>query len=753
MFFHLLIWIVSLINQISYSFKPPKHDSSFYYKTHASVSVTNPKNHTTSYGIYVAGQTITVDIPTSVVNVSEILDWKVVNINKDRLMFVHKKKPQILINRQTIKEIAYSGELSGSIIAFGDNEALHVPTIFNPNLTGPVPQWNYLELLHFDDSNEKVSVVRSLKWLKDDDWKFIREWKMTDYIHFEDKLYLAISRSISKANSQSINREISIIRLCLDKGIELISSAVEIHFTRPEFTTNKINDAIFVFIFGTLFRESHELELHTTQVQSPSNAKVYNIYAMSDIIALFEQTANECASGSGNINLLQYHLRSEVGKCKKTSYKSCSTKGNMVPSKNVSRVLVGQTTSFANTFNSLATVFHKIQFVVLPYPYIKASILMLTKPIYNTSICVFSAVTIECRNFIGNVDNYTEFAEADFHVNKHPHALLIVSKKTGRVYSDSIEVCSNLNSCTRCIMYGLYFDCIWSNSICTLGDQPKNKTELTVDYCFKVIDISPLIFNTSLPRLLKIQLDKPVIRSSQEQLVIRAGHNHCTNFTMNGPFLNCSMDLTESGEFKIDVSLQNDRYADAATLSAVSNDKVNISAPEREHDNNNLTLILIFGLLVSSFILVASYTDQNKKHLKEFYERARSTKIMQTATETMKSKFSPLMKRLASKKKSISVKSKEFSLPMESPKSLSKKSKITVTDQGKIAKKTKEARKVSFSMETLPAKKKSTSEIAVTNQLEIAPKKSKSKKISRSRRGSSLTMRSKSVTDSSKLTK
>uniref|UniRef100_A0A158P4U9 Uncharacterized protein n=1 Tax=Tetranychus urticae TaxID=32264 RepID=A0A158P4U9_TETUR len=630
MFIKLLIWIFQfcLLIPKAYSFSTPKHDIAFYYKTHASVFLTNPNHRTTSYGIYVAGQTITIDIPASVDALSNILNWKVVNINKTRLMFVHNKKAQILINQQRINQMNYSGDLSDSIIAFGDNEALHVPTIFNPSLTAPVHKWNYLELLYFDDSNEKVSVKRSLPWLKDDDWKSIREWKMTDYIHFDNKLYLAIHRSISQADSQSVTQEMSIIRLCLDKGIELISSAVEVHFTRPEFNTNQITDLIFVFIFGSWGNETSHYQLHTTQLQ-PNNTQIYHIYYFRDIVSLFEETVNECASGSDNINSLRYHLRSEVGKCKTISYKSCSTKENIVPSRNVNN-LTGE-----YTFHDLAGLtpsIHKIQFVTLSYPHFKRTILMQKKLLILTSFCeYYSLFTLkQClkpKQIIWNW-RFVSF-QGDFYINKHPFGFNYVGKKTYENYFIPIEMCSHLKTCTQCIMYGLYFDCIWSNSMCTRGDQPKNKATLTVDHCFKISKISPLIFNSSLPTILTIEFDQSLnFTASQEQLVIQAGDNHCTNITMNGPFIICSMHLTKSGQFKIDVSLRNDRYADTSIISAVSNDEVHIFVPDSEYDFTFIVIFILFLLMILviiSFILIV-HTKCNNEYLNRFKKFSRTRK-------------------------------------------------------------------------------------------------------------------------------
>uniref|UniRef100_A0A158P4U6 Sema domain-containing protein n=1 Tax=Tetranychus urticae TaxID=32264 RepID=A0A158P4U6_TETUR len=618
MLHRLLIWIFQfcLLIELTCSFRTFKHNTAFYYKTHDSVFLTNPTNHTTSYGIYVAGKTITIEIPTSVVNVSDILNWKMVNTNENQLMFVHKNKPYILINRQRIKKMNYSGELSDSIIAFGDNEALHVPTIFNPNLTKPVHTWNFIELLHFDDKNEKVSVIRSLPWLAEDAWKNFKEWKMTDYIHFDNKLYLLIKRTFLRGN-QYFTQAVSIIQLCIDQGRELISSFVEIHFTPPELQTNQIIDLIFVFILEPLGYEEDRYQLHTTQLQ-PDNTKIYQIYSIRDIVSLFEEALiKTCGSGS----------RSKITKCKITSAKSCFV------ARKVDDNVTGYSQNILDTtlYSLVANVLHKLQFFTLPRPFYQGTLMMHTKPVIFTYVCEYASTPLNCKNLLNLAETFTQ---ANFHINKHPLGVLYVTKETNQIFFGHTEVCSHLKTCTQCIMYGLYFDCIWSNSICTRDDQPKNKAELTVNNCFKIIQISPLVFNSSLPTRLTIKLDKPLINASQEYLVIQAGENHCTDITMNGSFINCSLRPTKPGRFKIDVSLRIDRYADVVVISAVSTKKVYIDVSKGQY--TIVILFLIFSIF-TTFLLV-TYTNYNKKYANEFLEFQRSTRIMKIASKSMKSK-------------------------------------------------------------------------------------------------------------------
>uniref|UniRef100_T1KCT0 Uncharacterized protein n=1 Tax=Tetranychus urticae TaxID=32264 RepID=T1KCT0_TETUR len=167
-------------------------------------------------------------------------------------------------------------------------------------------------------------------------------------------------------------------------------------------------------------------------------------------------------------------------------------------------------------------------------------------------------------------------------------------------------------------MYGSSIDCVWSNSICTnttIIHQPKIKIESNSNNCFKIINISPSIFNSSLPRTLTIELDEPLlINKSQETLMIRAGpHNRCTNIKTNEAVIKCSLKLVESGEFNIVLNLVNDKYADVYRMSAASVDKVNISAPNATN-TFAIVFILFASLLLSAFLFLA-YNQWNKQRL------------------------------------------------------------------------------------------------------------------------------------------
>uniref|UniRef100_A0A158P4W8 Uncharacterized protein n=1 Tax=Tetranychus urticae TaxID=32264 RepID=A0A158P4W8_TETUR len=646
-----LIKIIQLILSIKYScsFRPFKHNRFTYYKAENNVFDATPsgREKVDSLGIYVAGQTIHTELSLEVINKSELWDAKVVNLNKYRLMFVQKNKPRILIALEVDIDMTYSGELSDSIIAFGDNEALHVPTISNPSLTKPVPEWNYIELLYFDDQNGKVSVKRSLPWLKDD-WKFIKEWKMMDYIHFDDKLYLLIKRSIWNEKTTNVTQEIAIIRLCLDKGSELISSAIEIRYNRPEFQNDQITEAIFICVAYYVPEKIFLLITHKTANQT----LVHKRYFFNDFVSLFDKTGKECASGANNYTLMRYHLRSEVRSCQKTNYKSCSSNENIVPSVELDfdQILeyhfifaYGNSTNppIEFAYNSTINGTHfcwkrvgireycmeihrnfnndnsiqNVQAFFYGYP-TGTFLLSYNNKRYNESrLCVqYEFGLLACyKDDIISMDDY----QLRTYFNHRPFGFFRFAKAKGLIAKFLINHCNEYNSCIQCMMYGLNFDCIWSNSMC-IDDEKHNVTQ-TVNYCFKITSFSPSIFDSSSPETLTIQLDRPLkFNASHEILDIKAGpNNHCTDVTPNhnGSIFKCSLHLSESGLFMISVILRNDRYADTISMSALSTEKVYVDVPEFVY--LQIIILLFLGLLLISLLLIV-YLRCDKEQLKKF---------------------------------------------------------------------------------------------------------------------------------------
>uniref|UniRef100_A0A158P4Z4 Uncharacterized protein n=1 Tax=Tetranychus urticae TaxID=32264 RepID=A0A158P4Z4_TETUR len=637
--------------EYSYSFKRFKQNRFTYYKAPDSVSLSSMVELTTWYNFHVAGETVGMYIPRSVANLSNIFNWKVVNLSKNQLMFVYKNKPQILIDQKSIKDMEYSGKLSGSIIAFGDNEALHVPTIFNPNLTGPVPKLNYIELLYFDEKNAKVSVLRSLSRLRDDDWKFIKEWKMMDYIHFDDKLYLLIKRSIWNEKAANVTQEISIIRLCLDKGRELISSAIEIRYNRPEFQTNQITGAIFICL--TFYKPEKILLLITKEASNKS--LVHTRYFIDHFVSLFDETGRGCASGASNYTLMRYHLRSEARSCQKTTYKNCSSNENTVPSVELNFDQMWDyhfifadggsknpeieyyydhklnQTHFCHQRSGLSQICIKIHKNFNQDNSIQnVEAFFYGYPDYQLYLMYNSLHRSESRQCFQSYNTYltcekdgrtSNDLELHHYLNQRPLGHLQITKDTNQIFWKVHDFCAEYKSCIHCLMYGLNTDCILKdNSRCS---RDINHISQTVDICFKISRISPLMFNYTSPETLTIELDRPLeFNAAQEYLVIKAGpNNHCANITPNhnGSIINCSMQSSESGKFRISVSLRNDRYEDTTSVGAVSTEMVDVIGPE--FDYLLIIILLVLVLLSISLIVYVGCKKQQSKDPKKVSTR------------------------------------------------------------------------------------------------------------------------------------
>uniref|UniRef100_A0A158P4W6 Sema domain-containing protein n=1 Tax=Tetranychus urticae TaxID=32264 RepID=A0A158P4W6_TETUR len=633
----LLIIKLCLFIELTNSFPPPKQSFHHYFRTHNNVYMTNPKNHTTNYGIYVAGHTVTVDIPKSVAKLYDMIKWKVVNVDKNRLMFVHNKKAHILINQQQIKEMEYMGQLSDSIVALGDNKALHVPTISNPSLTKPAVDWNYLELLHFDAERENVSVIRRLQWLKDDDWKFILEWKMTDYMHFDNKLFLVIRRCIMNPYRQSMSQELAIMRLCLDKGIEIISTATELRFATVNYNYIKESEAILTFYARTHASPAEPKDFYLFTTQHTSNGTVtFLYYFLGNLLGAFEQTVKSCAAGAKNVTLLREHLRLEAGECKKTTYATCLSKGNVVPSADVKSELV-ESSFVLGTQPKFQ--FHKPQYIAIQYPYYYNILLLHLKPIFDYSDRPNAFMMIYAQ-FNGSIANYTSknitfvaelfdiATQLDSVINKHPLKGFYVTKDDQQILEFwNPNLCEKLKTCSHCAMYGLSIGCVWSNGVCTRstsssGNHTRKMPESTVNQCFKIKKISHSPIKPSVPTTLTIELNEKLVMA-HEKLVVKAGkNNHCRDVKMDGAVIKCSLMINESGQFNIAVDMINNNYADFYSLGASSAFTVNSSAikPTKEigflstDKSNSLALILILfvGLLLSTFLFVA-YTKCGKK--------------------------------------------------------------------------------------------------------------------------------------------
>lgn len=554
---------INLLISGSFSIKIPKHDLVYYYKTHDSVFLKNPSNHSTLYGIYVAGETVYIDIPQNIANVSEIVNWKVINTDVSRLMFVYNNKPRVLINRTIIREMKFSGNLSDSIIAFGDNEALHVPTILNLNANEPNPKWNCIDLLHFNVKSEKVSVIRSLKWRNDSYWRFFKEWKMTDNIYFDKKMFILIKRTKASYMLRAEQQEIAIIRLDLTKGNDLFSTAAHIYFDRPEFLIGQIINTIFVLDFKAAPKSNRLLQFHSTILSTNDSTIRYYNYTIANFLLLLE-----LSSGDYPKNVHPWGL------------------------------LAAANISASYNFHYTKET-HRLHFLSIPYPFnlFTLNFRYIDFNLYRDCLSDY----FRCRN----LTSYTELVKVERHINKKPFGVyyLTTTSNINIIQFIEMDLCWRVTNCIDCILYGLSsFNCIWSNSKCKKSNTTVKKSDYTANYCFKIIDIHPKAFKLSSTKTLKIQSEEPLDTNVPDKsLVIEAGQtNNCDNIKRDGSNISCELNLNRAGTFIVTLSLQSYKYSDTSILRAHSNQSVVITL-----EYSIIFIIMSFlGLLFGQFFLL-----------------------------------------------------------------------------------------------------------------------------------------------------
>lgn len=93
----------------------------FCITKHNSVYIRSPAKKDGAYGVHVTGATSRIGLYGKIVRKREIINCKVINIKKHRLMFSYGNEAEILANQKHLIKISYSGNLSDSIIAFGIN--------------------------------------------------------------------------------------------------------------------------------------------------------------------------------------------------------------------------------------------------------------------------------------------------------------------------------------------------------------------------------------------------------------------------------------------------------------------------------------------------------------------------------------------------------------------------------------------------------------------------------------------------------
>uniref|UniRef100_A0A158P4T0 Uncharacterized protein n=1 Tax=Tetranychus urticae TaxID=32264 RepID=A0A158P4T0_TETUR len=346
---------------------------------------------------------------------------------------------------------------------------------------------------------------------------------------------------------------------------------------------------------------------------------------------------------------MRYHLRSEVRSCQQNTYKNCSSNENIVPSVELNFTQISDyhfifadgeslnpsieyaynhslnETHFCHqrsgmqkecieihkNFNNDSSI-QNVEALFLGYPIDQFGLMYNSLRFSEGRRCYqYNNTYLTCFKNDG-FEQFINDMQLHWYSNHRPLGHLQATKNTNKIIIKILsDFCGKLKSCTHCLMHGVIEDCIWSNSRC---EKDIDSVKQTVDYCFKIARISPLMFNSSSPETLTIELDESLdFDDTQEYLVIKAGpHNHCTNIkpNHNGLIFNCSLQLSESGKFKISVSLINNKYAD--TISTHSTEKVAIVAPEDDY----LPIVILFFSGLFLILLIIVYLRSKKQQSK-----------------------------------------------------------------------------------------------------------------------------------------
>ncbi|XP_025016812.1 uncharacterized protein LOC112538956 [Tetranychus urticae] len=443
---------------------------------------------------------------------------------------------------------------------------------------------------------------------------------MTDYIHFDNKLYLLIKRNIWKKEIFDFTQEISIIRLCLDKGRELISSAVEVRYAHPEFQNSQIIEAIFKLRM-----------VHNHDVFRTSNFGRRRPH-FSD---MFDMVEEMFASADKSVDLLQYHLRSESIECEKCTHEPLPVGQNFITSFDATeKVHVSAYYIICEQTHGNQNYFVQHQAITFAHPFERRLFLHIQNSLseYILSSPCYEAFDWHYCQSIEAMEQKWKRLNIDVRhqvfVNQRPFGVFFITKKSHEIMFFNFDfICEGLNNCLDCVMYGFYFNCVWSHETptppkCIYDDQPKHKTALTNNHCFKIIHFSPSVLYSSLQQTLSIKLNTPFqMDNSEESLVIHTGpDNYCTNIIMNGLNIQCLMNPLKGGKFNIEINLMNDKIADVSVISAVSTEMVQINVLESECDNSSTIIITLFSCLFLILCLFIAYKTCDKEKLTRIRE-------------------------------------------------------------------------------------------------------------------------------------
>uniref|UniRef100_T1KDY8 Sema domain-containing protein n=1 Tax=Tetranychus urticae TaxID=32264 RepID=T1KDY8_TETUR len=608
------------------------------------------KNSSELYTVYVAGKEFTIKVPASVEdNQYKIMNWKVINSNPKRLMFISGPEAFIMIDEQIIRKLIYPNVDIGSIIVLGNNEALHMPTISNPDTTRSPIDWNYLELLYFNEEEEKIKISEKIPWFDQNDWYFIREWKLLDYIIIETKMYILSKRRLtiySEGPGQFAN-EFSIIRLSLDVDTSLLSTAVELHKrVLSSFS------AQFLVHLGSIVDENKRYSIIIQETGPVRSASLRCFIPKME--ARFKAIGLSCEE-VGVCNQLHQHLRSVSIQSKKCGDKptvDCPFPENLYLTDSID---VALTALREIPVYSLVRTFHTPyphEFYNVIYSDIDNRLFFCKFQPTSSLICTLGPSHLKIRDFntdlvLNVINGSTSYVFPVYPLKPSPNVLNYP--------------CDKLGNCFDCIMYGFSLGCIWvdgyfceQRSVSLVYSQ----RGFIYNYCKKIVSFS--VKHLESKKILEIEFQEvfePVNRF--HQIAILAGpNNDCVDIKMNNTNLTCELNSRTSGYFIVNVTFYNDSYLGITPIIAISNDYISIEATSAWKRMTIIAtivvvvIIIVFcSLFVRSFPKVGEATRTFRSKLSDF--------IGSSIEAELKSLRSKPAARIAIRPKKLTLKTKK----------------------------------------------------------------------------------------------
>uniref|UniRef100_T1KDY7 Uncharacterized protein n=1 Tax=Tetranychus urticae TaxID=32264 RepID=T1KDY7_TETUR len=529
------------------------------------------------YTVYVAGKKTTIKVPANVEDDQyKIVNWKVMNTDSARLLYISDGSAYIMIGYFDAikKKLTFPHANIGSIIVLGNNEAIHIPTIVNPNSVQTNITWNYFELLYFDEMEETIKIIEKIPWLDQDDWKYILEWKMLDHITIGTKMYILLKRKLKRFIGSQIEpvNELFIIRLSLNVSDRFLESAVELNIRE----SIDIYQAQFVIAFN-----ASEKERYSVIIQGKHEAGHDISYRnfMPKLEASFDAVVTSCKE-TNVCNQMHQHLRSNSFVCNS----NCPFGEQLYPTGTL-KLLYKKFASipFNATFRT-----YNAGYADVYYNFVYFS----ENQFWS---CVFKTLTsVSCSQKVEFAGQHTVDPILDVFSGKTFYYNGSGSAKT--LSSIDPYPCARFANCADCIMYGFTFECKWTDMKCLYKPSLVYNRKHIINNCLTIVSFSPDNLQEAV-NILKIEFEgaSPKLDNGLEKISIFAGpDNGCVNIKIDGKNLTCELNLLTSGNFTLNLTLYNDAYLDSTAITAISSKTIVIEA----NVNLGFTLVTLLSTLV-----------------------------------------------------------------------------------------------------------------------------------------------------------